>query len=88
MFFNITRYERGSKLRYVFLKEMTPNYLAKIVSSHYEEGEVPAEFVLKVEEYYFFYQAIDNRFQHRFRITVFVIDFSRKITLRLFRQWK
>ena len=36
---------------HVAFKKMTPNYIEKEVSSHYEEEEAPVEFVSNVEEY-------------------------------------
>ena len=68
MFFNITRYERGSLIPYVFGKN-DPK-----LPSHYEEEEAPLEYLSKVEEqpHYFFYQAneigancIRNSFQQK-----------------------
>ena len=55
------------------------------VTTHYEEGQAPVEFTSKVEEYYgqFFFIK-----QLKWLSPEFVINFSRKTTLRLFRQWK
>ena len=52
------------------------------VPSHCEDGQTPLELVFKVEEYYrqFFMK------QLIWLSTVFTIDFSRKTTLKLFRQ--
>ena len=49
------------------------------VSSHYELGEGPAEFVSTFVEHYhqFFYQAIDM-----------AVNCTLKLTLKFFRQWK
>ena len=44
MFFNVTRYERGSLIPNVFGKN-DPK-----LPSHYEEEEAPLEYVSKVEE--------------------------------------
>ena len=54
------------------------------VLSHYVEGEAPAEYIFKVEQYhrqFFIKQLI-------WLSTVFVIDFSRKTTMKLFRKLK
>ena len=55
------------------------------VTTHYKEGQAPVEFASKVEEYYgqFFFIK-----QLKWLSPVFVTNFSRKTTLRLFRQWK
>ena len=65
-----------------FFEKNDPKVPSKIkVSSHYEEGKANVEFVSKVQQcYQDFYQATLIRFS-----TVFVIDFSRKTALKLFR---
>ena len=62
MFFMITRHERESQFPYVFEKVRAskrkleiddPKLHKKIkVSSYYEKGEAPVEFVSTVEEHY------------------------------------
>ena len=52
--------------------------------SRYENGEAPAEFVPTVEEHY---RQIFTK-QSIWLPTVFMIDFSRKITSKHFRQWR
>ena len=51
MFFNTTRYERGSQFPYVFEKDDPKLPGKRKVLSYYEEEEAPVEFVSKVEEY-------------------------------------
>ena len=79
MFFNITKYERGSQFSYVFEKDDPKLLRKRKVLSYYEEEEAPVEFVSKVEEYYlhFFYQATEivvncilNRFQQKDHIEI------------------
>ena len=51
MFFNITRYERGSQFSYVFEKD-DPNLPTKRkVLSYHEEEEAPVQFISKFDEY-------------------------------------
>ena len=73
MFFNITRYERGSQFSYVFEKDDPKLPRKRNVSSHYEEEEAHVEFVSKVEEYdhHFFIKQLKQL------STVFVIDINR-----------
>ena len=61
LFFNITRYGRGSQFPYVFEKDDPKLPRKRKVSNHFEEKEASVEFVSNVEEYYdhFFYQAIE-----------------------------
>ena len=69
MFFNITRYERGSQFPYVFEKDDLKLSRKRKVSSHYEEEETPVEFVSKVEEKYhhFFHQSVEIVVNYYFR---------------------
>ena len=50
MFFNITRYKRGSQFSFVFEK-YDPKLPRKREVLSYEEKEAPVEFVSKVEKY-------------------------------------
>ena len=83
MFSNI-KVMKGSQFSYVFENDAPKLPRKRKVLSYYEEKEAPVEFVSKVEEYYlhFFYQAIEQL------LTVFLIDFSKKTTLKLFRKWQ
>ena len=74
MFFNITRYERGSQFSQVFEKDDPKLPGKRQVLNYYEEEKAPVEFVSKVEKYcqLFFYQTIEivvncifNRFQQK-----------------------
>ena len=51
MFFNITRYERGSQFSYVCEKDDPKLPRKRKALSYYEEEEAPVHFVSKVEEY-------------------------------------
>ena len=80
MFFNITRYETEEVSFHMFLKKMTTNYLEKekFQVSHYEQEEAPAEIVSTS----FFIKPLKQL------STVFVLDFRKKTTLKVFRKWK
>ena len=69
----------------MFLEKDDPELPCKRkVLSNYEEGKTPVELLSKVEEYYrqFFIK------QLIWLSSVFEIDFSRKIILKLFRKYK
>ena len=59
MFFNSTRYERGSQFANVFEKDDPKLPTKRKVLNNYEEEEAPVEFVSKVE---------DNSFQQKDQI--------------------
>ena len=84
MFFNTTRYETGSYFPYVFENDEPKLLTKRKISSHYEEEEALVEYVSKVGEYYhhIFIKQLKQL------STVFIIDFSKKTTLKLFRKWK
>ena len=51
MFFNITRYGRGSQFPYVFEKDDPKLPAKRKVLSHYKTEEASVEFISKVDEY-------------------------------------